>query len=65
MQKYLGVDEEQQAKEKYQQDLEKLKSKYGSTVGKMRKPSLSWSWFLEVDDSEVQRFALKHGLGQD
>ena len=31
----------------------------------MRKPKFSWSWFLETDDSEVQKFALMYGINEE
>ena len=34
-------------------------------AGAMRKPALSWSWFLETDDSEIQKFAFKYGFNDE
>jgi hypothetical protein len=50
---------------KYIFGLVELEKKYGDTVGKMRKPKFSWSWFLETDDCDVQNFATKYGLNYE
>eukprot|EP01126_Amoeba_proteus_P002254 TRINITY_DN10707_c0_g2_i1.p1 TRINITY_DN10707_c0_g2~~TRINITY_DN10707_c0_g2_i1.p1 ORF type:complete len:460 (+),score=109.55 TRINITY_DN10707_c0_g2_i1:128-1381(+) len=54
------VDQVKQIWEKEKHELQEQFSKWG-TVGQI-KPTYSWSWFLEVDDSEVMKWAIQQGM---
>jgi len=59
------ASDSQQATEIHQAQIKDLQLKYEPFgVAGQRKPSYSWSWFLEVDDSQIMQWAYNSGTSQ-
>ena len=58
-QKYFGTSDKEEAQKILEKEVLRLTEKHGDYVQKMKKPSQSWSWFLETDDSELSSFCFK------
>ena len=62
----ISDQSEESIREYYSREIPLLEKKYSEfgSIGQ-RKPSYSWSWFLEVDNSWIMKWALKKGTSKD